>query len=113
MDENIVNIENIQETNCKKCVSCCEPAWKGVTRHLSFGITLLVFFAFMALDGNLEGFVIKNAWISIMETVLVTMIIALFTSRGVEKSIKIWKEHKLNKNNDNIDSPPDIYNMYK
>ena len=82
-----------QEYDCKKCIGCCEPAWKGYTRHLSFGITLLVFFILIFTDGNVENFNVKEAWLPILETVLTTMALALFASRGVENTARIMRRN--------------------
>ena len=89
MNENYTN----QEYDCKRCVNCCEPAWKGYTRHLSFGITLLVFFILIFIDGNVENFNVKEAWLPILETVLTTMALALFASRGVENTARIMRKN--------------------
>lgn len=46
---------------------------------------VLMLFVFMGLDSFEIKFNIKESWISLYETILVTVIIAYFGSRGVEK----------------------------
>ena len=87
--EYIYEYEPEADDSCDACEQCCEPAWKGYTRHLSFGVTLFIFFLLMFMDGNYKDFHVRDAWLPILETVLTTMVIALFTSRGIEKTARI------------------------
>ena len=48
----------------------------------------------MVADGNIGGFSIKEAYIPILETIVITVTIAYFGSRGVEKTSKILKGAK-------------------
>jgi len=88
--------------DCEECQECCEPAWKAWIRPSGFLITLFVFLLIIFLDGNLGNFSVKEAYLPILETVLVTMIIALYGSRGIEKTAKELSKTK----QANI---PDIY----
>lgn len=54
--------------------------------------TLLIFFILMVLDGNLGEFAIKPGYLSILETILTTMVIFYFSSRGIEKVATTFKE---------------------
>lgn len=45
----------------------------------------------MLLDGNIGEFNIKNAYIPLLETIVVSSVVAYMGSRGFEKSVKIYK----------------------
>ena len=77
---------------CKDCEWCREPKWKSYIRPAGFIITLGVFFFILFADGNWGKFTVREAYLPILETVLVTIVIALFASRGVEKTAKTWRE---------------------
>ena len=65
-----------------------------LVRPFSF-VLVLVLFCIMALgDGNFGNLSIKPAYIPVIETLLSTMTIAYFGSRGIEKSIKHFKGEK-------------------
>lgn len=51
--------------------------------------TFVLFTAVILFDGNLGTFTIKPAYIPMIETTLVTIIISYFGSRGIEKIAKI------------------------
>ena len=65
-----------------------ESRIKKIIRPGTLVLTLLFFLTITTLDGNLGHFTIREAYLPILETVLTTMVIAYFTSRGVEKTIK-------------------------
>jgi len=55
-------------------------------------VMMLVFFVIIVLaDGNWGGFHVNPGYYPIIETVLATMIIAYFGSRGFEKSVRSWE----------------------
>lgn len=60
-------------------------------------VTLIFFLTMIVLDGNLGSFVVKEAYLPILETILVTMVIALFTSKGGEYIMKTIHENKVKK----------------
>lgn len=63
-----------------------------LVRPISY-IFILVLFAFMVLfDGNVGNMTINEAYIPVIETLLVTMTIAYFGSRGAEKTMKHFKK---------------------
>lgn len=51
----------------------------------------LLFTVIILCDGNVGGFSIKDPYIPIMETILVTVTLAYFGSRGAEKMAKTIK----------------------
>jgi uncharacterized membrane protein (DUF106 family) len=65
-----------------------------LVRPISY-IFILVLFALMVLfDGNLGDMHIQEAYIPVIETLLVTMTIAYFGSRGAEKVTKFINKDK-------------------
>lgn len=67
-----------------------EHIFTRLVRPISY-IFVLILFAIMVIgDGNI-GITVKEAYIPVIETLLTTMTIAYFGSRGVEKSIKHFK----------------------
>ena len=64
-----------------------------LTRPLSFAWVIVVFTICMIGDSNF-GFNVKEAYIPVIETLLTTMVIALFGSRGIEKVTSIVKASK-------------------
>ena len=106
---------------------CREPTWKQFIRPITFIITLLIFFIIMLLDGNWNEFQIRDIYLKILESILVTMVIALFTSRGVEKTFDIIKSKQepqkenerpydyrdYDQQNKYQEDEPDIYKKYK
>lgn len=55
-------------------------------------IFLYCLFGVMALmDGNVGEFSINSAYIPVIQTLLVTVTVAYFGSRGIEKATKIYK----------------------
>ena len=59
-----------------------------LVRPVSYGFMLIVFFVISFSDGNIGGFKINPAYIPVYETLLITMTIAYFGSRGTEKIMK-------------------------
>lgn len=52
----------------------------------------VLFTAVMIADGNIGGFVINPAYIPVLETIVITITIAYFGSRGLEKTAKTIKD---------------------
>jgi hypothetical protein len=99
------NLPN-QEKDCSRCIECCEPSWKGWIRPFGFIVTLFIFFLLIFIDGNWHNFHVRDAYLPILETVLVTIVIAFFGSRGVEKTAReIKSQPPIIKDKD----IPDIY----
>jgi len=61
-------------------------------RPLTLAFLLLNMFIFVILDSALEGFKINNEWIELLKNLLITVCLAYFGSRGVEKFSKIRKK---------------------
>lgn len=69
----------------------------AVTRLVRPGIVMWVYAIFsivLLADGNIGEFSIKSAYIPLIETVLVTVTVAYFGSRGIEKTSKVIKAKK-------------------
>ena len=82
----------------KDCPPNCEPKWKQLTRPGSFVLTMFVFFTIMILDGNYGEFAIRDIYVHILEGIIITMIVALFTSRGAEKIVDRLSDKTKEKN---------------
>ncbi len=61
-------------------------------RPLTLAFLLLNMFIFVILDSSLEAFKINNEWIELLKNLLITVCLAYFGSRGVEKFSKIRKK---------------------
>ncbi len=59
-----------------------------LVRPLSFIFVLFLFAIMVLFDGNLGEMAIDEAYIPVIETLLVTMVVAYFGSRGAEKVSK-------------------------
>ena len=87
------------EDNALKLESQITDRWKsdnehGITRLVRPSIVVWAFSLFtlvLLTDGNIGTFKINGAYIPILETVLVTTIVAYFGSRGIEKTTKTLK----------------------
>ena len=62
-----------------------------LVRPLSYTAVLVLFGAIVIADGNIGGFVVNTAYIPVIETLLATMTVAYFGSRGIEKTMKNFK----------------------
>ena len=60
-------------------------------RPLGFMIWTVIVLLMIFLDGNLGAFAIKDAYLPLIETVYVSYISFYIGSRGVEKTIRLWK----------------------
>ena len=72
----------------QRWVSDNEHIITRLIRPLSFIFVLVLFGAILLTDGNIGQFTIKEAYIPLIETLLSTMVIAYFGSRGMEKVTK-------------------------
>jgi len=66
-----------------------------ITRMVRPAIVIFLFVLFGAVviaDGNIGGFKINAAYIPVLQTLLVTVTVAYFGSRGVEKTARIIKK---------------------
>ncbi len=95
----ITNHEAVMETKAIEFEQEITKRWTSDNEHLvtrlvrpiSFLWVIILFTVVMIGDTN-WGFVVKDAYIPVLETLLTTMTIAYFGSRGVEKSIKHFKK---------------------
>ena len=62
-----------------------------LVRPLSYMFVLFLFAIMVLFDGNKGEFSITESYIPVIETLLVTMTVALFGSRGAEKTMKYFK----------------------
>jgi len=66
-----------------------------LVRPLVLAWVYFVFTIAVLFDGNIGAFTINNAYLPLLETILVTVTIAYFGSRGIEKTTKILKDNNL------------------
>lgn len=81
----------------KRWISDNENIITRLVRPLSFSFVLILFGAIILTDGNIGEFKINTAYIPVIETLLTTMVIAYFGSRGMEKvtnSVNFGKDKK-------------------
>ena len=65
----------------------------SLIRPVSYAWVILLFSVVIIGDTN-WGFTVKDAYIPVIETLLTTMTVAYFGSRGIEKGIKHFKGSK-------------------
>ena len=83
-----LELENQYEKEVtQRWVSDNDHWFTRLVRPLSYTWVVL-FFTFIMIGDSNFGFSIKEAYIPVIETLLITMTIALFGSRGVEKVIR-------------------------
>ena len=61
-------------------------------RPLTLAFLLVCMFLFVMLDSSIKGFVVAKEWVELLKNLLITVCLAYFGSRGVEKFKKISKE---------------------
>lgn len=83
-------LNRYKEEVTKRWQSDNEHMATRLVRPLSFAWVIVLFSVIIVGDSNF-GFSVKEAYIPVMETLLTTMTIAYFGSRGVEKGIKHFK----------------------
>ena len=76
----------------KRWTSDNEHIITRLVRPLSYIFVLIVFGIIIYVDGNVMGFKVADSYYGIIETLLVTMTLGYFGSRGYEKGMKI--KHK-------------------
>ena len=84
------SIEFEQEIT-KRWTSDNEHNITRLVRPISFVYVLVIFSIIALADGNLGSFSVNSIYVPVFETLLATMVVAYFGSRGVEKSIKHFK----------------------
>lgn len=83
-----LELENQYEKEVtQRWVSDNDHWFTRLVRPLSY-TWVVFFFTFIMIGDSNFGFSIKEAYIPVIETLLITMTIALFGSRGVEKVIR-------------------------
>jgi hypothetical protein len=79
-------IVEMEEFDCDDC----PPKESKIKQIIRPGLLIITMFYFLFLtmyDGNFgSNFHVRDAYLPILETVLVTMVIAYFSSRGIEKT---------------------------
>jgi len=78
----------------KRWTSDNEHSITRLVRPVSYSAVLVLFGAVVLTDGNIGEFSIKQSYIPVLETLLSTMTVAYFGSRGVEKTMKHFKGSK-------------------
>ena len=73
----------------KRWTSDNEHIITRLVRPLSYIFVLSVFGIIIFVDGNVMGFKVADSYYGIIETLLVTMTLGYFGSRGYEKGMKI------------------------
>ena len=61
-------------------------------RPLVLAFLTITLFILVMLDSSIDSFIVKESWITLLETLLIAVYLAYFGSRGVEKFKKISKE---------------------
>jgi len=80
-------VKEMQEVT-KRWVSDNEHIVTRLVRPVSYGFMLTLFGIIVLMDGNIGQFHVDPAYIPVIKTLLVTMTIAYFGSRGAEKILK-------------------------
>ena len=60
-------------------------------RPMTLAFLLICMFVFVMLDSSIEGFVVAKEWVELLKNLLITVCLAYFGSRGIEKFKKISK----------------------
>jgi len=81
----------------KRWTSDNEHLVTRLVRPVSYLAILVLFGGVVLADGNIGAFKINSAYIPLLETLLVTMTVAYFGSRGAEKITKTVKDKKAGK----------------
>ena len=76
----------------KRWVSDNEHIYTRLVRPVSFSMVLALFGSVVLTDGNIGEFTVNPSYIPVIETLLVTMVISYFGSRGIEKVSKVMKD---------------------
>ena len=90
---NAIKLGNAYEkTISKRWLSDNEHITTRLVRPLIVIFLYVLFGAVILSDGNIGKFAINTAYIPVLQTLLVTVTVAYFGSRGVEKTTKILKK---------------------
>lgn len=84
-------MEDNEKEISKRWISDNENLLTRIVRPLSFAMVLILFGGIVLTDGNIGQFKINEAYIPVIETLLTTMVLAYFGSRGMEKITKQFK----------------------
>ena len=83
-----LELEHERETT-KRWVSDNEHLATRLVRPISFMFVLFLFAVVVLFDGNIGSyFIVNDAYIPVIENLLLTMVVAYFGSRGFEKVTK-------------------------
>lgn len=63
-------------------------------RPMTLAFLMFVFVIISFFDGNLGQFTLNPAYVDVYQTLLALVFTFYFGSRGIEKSVKIWKDNK-------------------
>lgn len=83
-------LSRYEEEITKRWQSDNEHLITRMVRPLSFAWVIILFSVVIIGDSN-WGFSVKDAYIPVLETLLVTMVISYFGSRGAEKITSVFK----------------------
>jgi hypothetical protein len=95
-DLEAIKLSNELEVIQQQFESTITERWKSDNEHpitqlvrpIMVVWSFVLFTAVLLFDGNLGTFVIKPAYFPMLETIMTTIIIAYFGSRGIEKVFK-------------------------
>jgi len=82
------SMENEKEIT-KRWLSDNENIVTRLVRPISYSIMMILFISIVLADGNIGEFHVREAYIPVIEALLITMTFAYFGSRGAEKITKI------------------------
>ena len=99
IEKNMQDFKSDMEDKSLEYEKTVTDRWKSDNEHLitrlvrplSYMFVLFLFAIMVLFDGNKGEFSITESYIPVIETLLVTMTIALFGSRGAEKTMKYFK----------------------
>ena len=95
----ITNHEAVMETKAIEYEQEITKRWQSDNEHtvtrlvrpVSYAGVLVLFGAIILADGNIGEFTVNQSYVPVLETLLATMTISYFGSRGVEKTMKHFK----------------------
>ena len=65
------------------CATVAEPPWKGFIRPFGFLLMLFLFGFVVVADGNMGSFHVRDSYIPLIESIVITYILAYIGSRGI------------------------------
>ena len=90
----VENSNEFEKEITKRWESDNEHIITRLVRPISYTGVLILFGAVVIADGNVGAFHVNSSYIPVLETLLTTMTIAYFGSRGMEKVTKQIKDRK-------------------